>query len=64
MPLKTARFGKQVCLLPAKAMSFVLRSEIIRNENALNDQDNALGTWQEHGPLGTQLGPNKNGKKW
>jgi len=28
------------------------------------DQDNALGAWPEHGVLGTQLGPNKNGKKW
>jgi predicted phosphodiesterase len=28
------------------------------------DQDNALGAWPEHGLLGTQLGPNKNGKKW
>jgi 3',5'-cyclic-AMP phosphodiesterase len=28
------------------------------------DQDNALETWPEHGLLGTQLGPNKNGKKW
>ncbi len=28
------------------------------------DQDNALTAWPEHGLLGTQLGPNKNGKKW
>jgi 3',5'-cyclic-AMP phosphodiesterase len=28
------------------------------------DQDNALDAWPEHGLLGTQLGPNKNGKKW
>lgn len=28
------------------------------------DQDNALKAWPEHGLLGTQLGPNKNGKKW
>jgi hypothetical protein len=28
------------------------------------DQDNALPAWPEHGLLGTQLGPNKNGKKW
>ena len=24
----------------------------------------ALDAWPEHGLLGTQLGPNKNGKKW
>ena len=30
----------------------------------LRDQDNALEAWPEHGLLGTQLGPNKNGKKW
>jgi hypothetical protein len=28
------------------------------------DQENALKAWPEHGLLGTQLGPNKNGKKW
>jgi Icc protein len=28
------------------------------------DQDNVLEAWPEHGLLGTQLGPNKNGKKW
>ena len=28
------------------------------------DQDNALTAWPERGLLGTQLGPNKNGKKW
>jgi len=28
------------------------------------DQDNAIGAWPEHGLVGTQLGPNKNGRKW
>ena len=28
------------------------------------DQDNTLAAWPAHGLLGTQLGPNKNGKKW
>jgi hypothetical protein len=28
------------------------------------DQDNVVEAWPEHGLLGTQLGPNKNGKKW
>lgn len=28
------------------------------------DQENAIGEWKERGLLGTQLGPNKNGKKW
>lgn len=28
------------------------------------DQDNTIGAWPEHGVLGTQLGPNKNGRKW
>lgn len=28
------------------------------------DQDNAIGAWQERGLLGTQLGPNRNGRKW
>lgn len=31
---------------------------------AVRDQDNALGAWPEHGLLGTQLGPNKNGRQW
>jgi len=28
------------------------------------DQDNAVGAWVSRGILGTQLGPNKNGRKW
>ena len=28
------------------------------------DQDNAMDAWPEHGLLATQLGPNKNGRKW
>lgn len=28
------------------------------------DQENAIGEWKERGLLGTQLGPNKNGRKW
>jgi predicted phosphodiesterase len=28
------------------------------------DQDNAIPAWPERGLLGTQLGPNKNGRKW
>ncbi len=31
---------------------------------AERDQDNAVGAWPERGLLGTQLGPNKNGRKW
>lgn len=31
---------------------------------APRDQDNALAAWPARGLLGTQLGPNKNGKKW
>ncbi len=33
-------------------------------ERARTDQDNAVGAWKERGILGTQLGPNKNGRKW
>jgi 3',5'-cyclic-AMP phosphodiesterase len=28
------------------------------------DKESAIGAWPEHGILGTQLGPNKNGRKW
>lgn len=28
------------------------------------DKNNTLGAWRERGILGTQLGPNKNGRKW
>lgn len=31
---------------------------------ATRDQDNALGAWPERGIFGTQLGPNKFGRKW
>jgi predicted phosphodiesterase len=37
---------------------------ISRTERYKRDQDNALAAWPEHGLLGTQLGPNKNGRKW
>jgi hypothetical protein len=33
-------------------------------ERAKRDQDNALSAWPERGLIGTQLGPNKNGRKW
>ena len=32
-------------------------------KRAERDQDNAIGAWPERGLLGTQLGPNKNGRK-
>jgi predicted phosphodiesterase len=35
-----------------------------QREFAEIDQENAIGEWSERGLLGTQLGPNKNGKKW
>ncbi len=39
-------------------------AEKSERRRAERDQDNALGAWPEHGLLGTQLGPNKNGRKW
>jgi Icc protein len=33
-------------------------------ERAKRDQDNALPAWPERGLMGTQLGPNKYGRKW
>jgi hypothetical protein len=36
----------------------------ISAQRAFVDQDNALGAWPERGLLGTQLGPNKNGREW
>ena len=33
-------------------------------EHAPVDQDNAVGAWKERSILGTQLGPNKNGRQW
>ena len=38
------------------------RSELPRRME--RDLDNALAAWPEHGLLGTQLGPNKHGRKW
>jgi Icc protein len=29
-----------------------------------SDKDNVIGAWPQRGILGTQLGPNKNGRKW
>jgi hypothetical protein len=33
-------------------------------ERSDRDQDNVVEAWPERGLLGTQLGPNKNGRKW
>jgi predicted phosphodiesterase len=38
--------------------------DLAKREWIERDQDNTLEAWPEHGLLGTQLGPNKNGKKW
>lgn len=35
-----------------------------KREFADVDYENAIGEWRDRGLLGTQLGPNKNGKKW
>ncbi len=42
----------------------LIRSERPLRTRAARDQDNALEAWPAHGLLGTQLGPNKNGRKW
>jgi 3',5'-cyclic-AMP phosphodiesterase len=42
----------------------VVSGDSAERPRAERDQDNALEAWPEHGLLGTQLGPNKNGKKW
>ena len=36
----------------------------IAQKRSERDQENVLEAWPEHGLLGTQLGPNKNGRKW
>ena len=40
------------------------RSAYKGSERRERDQDNAVEAWPEQGLLGTQLGPNKNGRKW
>jgi 3',5'-cyclic-AMP phosphodiesterase len=42
----------------------VVSGDPAKRERIERDQDNTLAAWPEHGLLGTQLGPNKNGKKW
>jgi 3',5'-cyclic-AMP phosphodiesterase len=42
----------------------VVSGDLAERNRVERDQHNALGAWPEHGLLGTQLGPNKNGKKW
>jgi 3',5'-cyclic-AMP phosphodiesterase len=42
----------------------VVSGDPAKRERVERDQDNTLEAWPEHGLLGTQLGPNKNGKKW
>jgi hypothetical protein len=36
----------------------------VLRKRSKRDRDNAIGAWPEHGLLGAQLGPNKNGRKW
>jgi hypothetical protein len=31
---------------------------------SISEKDNVIGAWPQRGILGTQLGPNKNGRKW
>ena len=40
------------------------RSSVQPHQHKTTDHDNALDAWEERGLLGTQLGPNKNGRKW
>ena len=42
----------------------LIGTELPTRKRTKRDQDNALAAWAEHGMLGTQLGPNKNGRKW
>ena len=42
----------------------LIGTDMPHRRRAERDQDNALEAWPEHGLLGTQLGPNKNGRKW
>ncbi len=47
------------------AIRVVLGTAAYRSiHRAGRDQDNAVEAWPERGLLGTQLGPNKNGRKW
>ncbi len=43
-------------------VAFGARSEM--PQRLKRDRENCLAAWPEHGLLGTQLGPNKNGRKW
>jgi Icc protein len=47
------------------SIRFVLGISAYRSpKRSERDQDNAVQPWPERGLLGTQLGPNKNGRKW
>jgi 3',5'-cyclic-AMP phosphodiesterase len=42
----------------------VLSDDLSERERFERDQDNVLEVWLKHRLLGTQLGPDRNGKKW
>ena len=42
----------------------VVSGDHAKREHVGRDQDHVLEAWPQHGLLGTQLGPNRNGKKW
>jgi MFS family permease len=61
------RFSYRISFLSlgaVAAFAFLLLWTAIPETLPERDQGNALGAWPEHGLLGKQLGPNKNGKKW
>ena len=49
---------------PLEGAIELVAGEMSPHRYAPVDQDNAIGAWEERGILGTQLGPNKNGRKW
>jgi 3',5'-cyclic-AMP phosphodiesterase len=40
------------------------QEKYVAPQRQFGDNSNAVGAWPEKGILGTQLGPNKNGRKW
>lgn len=72
LPARDLPSGSHRLLVEASTSSGAALSDIVEIEAgapaprnyALCDQENAIGAWQERSILGTQLGPNKNGRKW
>jgi Icc protein len=63
----TAQFGDEDGKPPQDAVRAVINPSSGQDQLATRiagDNQNVIGAWPDHETFATQLGPNKNGRKW